>query len=245
MKLDEHIILQTDSFIAINKPSGLLTIPDREGKDVSLKQLLIEKFGEIFTVHRLDKDTSGVVVFALNEKMHKHLSQQFAREGIAESKGPEKIYHGLVLGKPGENENVINEPIAEHPSKKGLMTVIRKGKESITEYKVIENFRFHSWMQFKILTGRTHQIRVHMKYLGHPIVCDKLYGDGKPILLSTLKKKFKLSKDEWEERPLLNRLALHSSSLKFMDENENPVHIEAPLPKDLKAALQQLGKNKK
>ncbi len=77
IRLDEHIIFQNDDFIAINKPSGLLTIPDREGKDVSLKGLLKTKFGEIFTVHRLDRDTSGIVVFAFNEIMHKHLSQQF------------------------------------------------------------------------------------------------------------------------------------------------------------------------
>jgi 23S rRNA pseudouridine1911/1915/1917 synthase len=238
-KLQEHIIFQNDDFVAINKPSGLLSIPDREGKDVSLKTVLKINFGEIFTVHRLDRDTSGIVVFALNEQWHKHLSQQF------ETRETSKIYNGLVLGKPVEGEGVIDEPISEHPVKKGLMTVYRKGKESITEYKVLESYRLYSWMEFKILTGRTHQIRVHMKHLGHPIVCDDMYGDGKPVFISQIKSKFKLSQNELEERPILNRLALHSSKLSFKGLNGELVELEAPLPKDLRATINQLGKGKK
>lgn len=238
-KLSDHIIFQNDDFIAINKPSGLLTIPDREGKDVSLKTVLKIKFGEIFTVHRLDRDTSGIVVFALNEQTHKHLSQQF------EARETNKIYNGLVMGKPVETEGMIDEPISEHPTKKGMMTVWRKGKESITEYKVLESYRLYSWMQFRILTGRTHQIRVHMKHLGNPVVCDDLYGDGKPVLLSQLKKKFKLSQSEDEERPILNRLALHSSQLSFKGMKGEPFDLEAPLPKDLRATINQLSKQTK
>ena len=238
LKLSDHIIFQNEDFIAVNKPSGLLTIPDREGKEVSLKTLLREQFDEVFTVHRLDRDTSGIVVFALNEQMHKHLSQQF------EARETRKIYNGLVLGKPMETEGVINEPIAEHPTKRGYMTVWRKGKESITEYTVLESFRFYSWMQFHILTGRTHQIRVHMKHLGNPIVCDPLYGDGKPVFISSIKrKKFNLAKNEEEERPILSRLALHASQLKF-ELDQKTYKLEAPLPKDLRALLQQLRKNK-
>lgn len=238
-KLADHILLQDESYIAINKPAGLLTIPDREGKEVSLKTILQEQFGQVFTVHRLDRDTSGIVVFALNEAMHKHLSQQF------EARETRKIYNGLVLGKPAQEEGVINEPIAEHPNKKGLMTVWRKGKESITEYKLVEDFRFYSWMEFRILTGRTHQIRVHMKHLGHPIACDPLYGDGKPLLISQIKRNYKLSQSEDEERPILSRLALHSSQLSFKGMRGEDIVLEAPLPKDLRASLNQLGKQKK
>jgi 23S rRNA pseudouridine955/2504/2580 synthase/23S rRNA pseudouridine1911/1915/1917 synthase len=238
-KLSDLIIFQDENFIAINKPSGLLTIPDREGKDVSLKTLLKERFNDVFTVHRLDRDTSGIVVFALNEQWHKHLSQQF------EARETNKVYNGFVLGKPVTQEGVINEPIAEHPTKKGMMTVWRKGKESITEYKVLESYRYFSWMEFKILTGRTHQIRVHMKHLGHPIVCDGLYGDGKPVFISQLKAKFKLSQDQLEERPILNRLALHSAQLSFKGMGGNVIELEAPLPKDLRATINQLSKQSK
>jgi 23S rRNA pseudouridine955/2504/2580 synthase/23S rRNA pseudouridine1911/1915/1917 synthase len=239
LKLADHTIFQNDDFIAINKPSGVLTIPDREGKEISLKKLLKEAYGDIFVVHRLDRDTSGIVVFAFNEKMHKHLSLQF------EARETKKIYNGLVLGKPEPEEGVINEPIAEHPTKKGLMTVWRKGKESVTEYRTLENHRYFSWMEFHILTGRTHQIRVHMKHLGHPIVCDPLYGDGKPVLISQLKRNFKLSQAEDEERPILSRLALHAAQLTFKDIDGNDVSLDAPLPKDLRATLNQLSKQAK
>ena len=238
MKIEEYILEEDENLVAINKPSALLTIPDREGKEASLKQILKNKYGEIFTVHRLDKDTSGIVVFAKNEGAHKQLSQLFeARETV-------KIYNGFVLGSPFEKAGKINEPIAEHPVKKGLMTVHKKGKESITEYEVLENFRLYSWMRFHILTGRTHQIRVHMKYFGHPIVCDELYGDGKAVFISAIKrKKFNLSKSQEEERPVLSRLALHASQLKF-ELNHKIYALEAELPKDLRATLQQLRKNK-
>ena len=234
-----EIIFESDDFIGINKPSGLLSIPDREGKEPSLKSLLQEKYENIFTVHRLDKDTSGLIVFAKNERAHRHLSIQF------EERQTEKIYVGLVLGSPSNQSGTINLPIAENMVTRGSMIINRRGKESITDYEVLENFGSYSWMQFRIHTGRTHQIRVHMKDLGHPIVCDELYGDGKPLLLSSLKSKFKLSKNELEERPLLNRLALHAFKLSFTNLAGEKITLEADLHKDLRASLQQLSKWKK
>lgn len=238
IKISDNIIAETAEFIALNKPAGLLSIPDREGKDISLKKLLIEKYGSIFTVHRLDRDTSGLILFAKTEEAHRHLSQQF------EERQTEKIYLGFVLGSLADKTGTVDAPIAEHPAKKGLMTVYRKGKESLTEYEVLEDFKIFSWIQFQIHTGRTHQIRVHAKHIGHPILCDNLYGDGKPILLSSLKHKFKLSKNELEERPLLNRLALHALSIRFANTNGEVIKLDAPVPKDLRALLQQLRKRK-
>ena len=168
-----------------------------------------------FTVHRLDKDTSGIIVFAKNEATHKHLSKQF------EERQTEKIYAGLVIGSLINQKGTINKPIAENTVKRGVMIIHQRGKESMTDYEVLEDFGIYSWLQFRIHTGRTHQIRVHMKDIGHPIVCDELYGDGKPILLSSFKSKFKLSKNEEEERPILNRLALHAYKLAFTDTNGN------------------------
>jgi len=230
------IVYENENFIVINKPSGLLSIPDREAKESSLKKILQDKYGQIFTVHRLDRETSGLIVFAKNEEAHKHLSNQF------QERQTEKIYYGLVLGSLAEKQGLIDAPIAEHPVKKGLMIVNKNGKESFTDYKVMEDFGIFSNLEFRIYTGRTHQIRVHAKYIGHPVACDKLYGDGKPIFLSAFKHKFKLSKKQEEEKPILNRLALHSYRLSFKDAHGTNHKFEAPLPKDFKALLQQLRK---
>ncbi len=235
MKLD--IIFQNEDFIVINKPSGLLSIPDRFGKEPSLKSILQEQNDKIFTIHRLDKDTSGLILFAKNEAIHKHLSQQF------EGRDVEKYYLGLVSGTLMTKKGTIDVPVMEHPGKTTLMMTHQKGKPSVTYYEVLEEFGVFSWLQFRIYTGRTHQIRVHMKHLGNPVVCDALYGDGQPILLSSIKRKFKLSKNELEERPILSRLALHSYQLKFVDAAGNKFDFEAPIPKDLRAFLQQLRKN--
>jgi 23S rRNA pseudouridine1911/1915/1917 synthase len=239
MKISDLIIFENDDFVALNKPSGLLSIPDREGKEVSLKDMLQEKYGQIFTVHRLDRDTSGLIVFAKNEETHKHLSRQF------EERQTEKIYVGLVLGSPISKKGSINGPIAENTVKRGVMIIHQRGKESLTDYEVVTDFGVYSWMQFRIHTGRTHQIRIHMKDLGYPIVCDEIYGDGKPVLLSSIKSKFKLSKNEEEEKPILNRLALHAYKLKFTDVHGKVFGLEAPIFKDMKATLQQLEKRKK
>ena len=239
MKVAGLIIAENENWIALNKPSGLLSIPDREGKEISLKIMLQEKYDRILTVHRLDKDTSGLIVFAKDEVTHRHLSMQF------EERKTKKIYAGLVIGSPAEKKGSISLPLAENMVQRGMMIVNQRGKESLTDYEVVEDFGIYSWMQFEIHTGRTHQIRVHMKEIGHPLVCDELYGDGKPVLISSLKKKFNLSKNELEERPILNRLALHAFQLTFKDRKGKTIELEALLPKDLRALLQQLNKWKR
>jgi 23S rRNA pseudouridine1911/1915/1917 synthase len=238
MNIKDIIVLENDDFIIINKPAGLLSIPDREGKEISLKNILKDIYGNIFTVHRLDRDTSGLVIFAKNEQTHKYLSQQFEEREV------EKIYTGLVTGSLNNKKNSINAAIMENPSKKGSMIVHKKGKESLTQYEVMDDFGLYSLVRFRIHTGRTHQIRVHMQFIGHPIACDPLYGDGKSIFISSLKQKFKLSKTQEEEKPILSRVALHAHQLKFKDMKGETIAAEGVLPKDLRATLQQLAKRK-
>ncbi len=234
IKLD--ILFENDAFVALNKPAGVLSIPDREGKEPSLKSMLREKYGNIFTVHRLDRDTSGIIVFAKDEATHKYFSKIF------EARTVEKIYQGIVQGTPPEPKGSIDLPISENPAKPGIMAVHRNGKASLTDYEVIESVGPYSLLQFNLHTGRTHQIRVHMQALGHSLLCDDLYGDGQPILLSKIKRSYKLSKSEEEERPILARLALHAYLLHFIDANGEAHTLEAPLPKDMRALLQQLRK---
>jgi 23S rRNA pseudouridine1911/1915/1917 synthase len=236
-KLQEHIILETEDVIAINKPSGLLSIPDRTQSEPSLKDFLIQEYNYIFTVHRLDRETSGIIVFAKHEEAHKQLSQLFEGREVA------KYYYGLVNGVPVPPEGSIDIPIMEHFAKNGKMIGHAKGKPSLTDYQVLENFKIYSWIKFRIHTGRTHQIRVHMQSIGHPIVCDELYGNPEPVYISRLKRHYHLSKNELEEQPILKRLALHSALLEFTF-NDKAYSLEAPLPKDLRALLQQLRKLK-
>ena len=230
------IIFENDDFVAVNKPAGMLTIPDREQTEKSLKEFLTEKYGSIFTVHRLDKDTSGLVVFAKTEEMHKYLSRLFEERRV------EKYYLGIVLGEPEEKEGLIDAPIAEHNLRKGMMAVHRSGKSSQTGYKVLEGNRHYSMVEFQLHTGRTHQIRVHSKNIGHPLAADPLYGDGKPVLLSSVRKKYKLSKHDEEEQPIISTLALHSYKLHFEDANGKKFELTAEAPKTFRALMQQLRK---
>ena len=233
------VIFENEDFLAINKEPGMLTIPDRhDDTQLSLYKSLNQQNGKIFIVHRLDRDTSGLMLFAKNETAHKYFSQLFEQRNI------QKKYLGIVRGSMPSKTGSINEPIAEHPVKKGMMTISKKGKASLTNYEVLEDYGIYSLVQFEIQSGRTHQIRVHTKSIGHPIICDEIYGDGKPVLLSSFKKKYKLSQHDLEERPIINRLALHSASLHFKDIHQKEFFIEAPLPKDMKALLQQLKKNR-
>ena len=231
-----NIIYEDDNFIAINKPAGLLSIPDRMQSEPSLKDLLLKKYGSIFTVHRLDKDTSGIIIFAKNEQTHKYFSQLFEGRNI------EKYYVGVVIGMPTESSGLIEAPISELPLQKGTMCIHRNGKPSSTSYEVMESNKHFSLLSFQLHTGRTHQIRVHSKSIGHPLACDPIYGDGKPVLLSNVKKNFKLSKHEDEERPMINRLALHSYKLIFNDENDKHFELIAEVPKQFTALMKQIKK---
>lgn len=233
-----NIIAETENWVTINKPSGLLSIPDREQTAVSLKELLQKKYGNIFTVHRLDRDTSGIIIFAKNENTHKYLSQLFEAHKV------EKYYQGIVHGTPSQPAGSIDMPIAEHHVHKGRMVTHARGKAAQTDYMLLQGFGKYSLLQFQIHTGRTHQVRVHAKHIGHPIVCDELYGDGKPVLVSAIKRNYKLSKNESEEKPILARLGLHAHQLIFMDADGKQYSLEAPLPKDMRALLQQMEKNK-
>lgn len=235
-RASDWILTEQSDWVAIDKPSGILSIPDRLGKERSLKTWLAERYGNIHTVHRIDRDTSGVIVFARTLEMQQHLSAQF------EQRETEKTYLGMVVGCPINASGFVDAPIAEHPARNGTMIIHRNGKHAHTEYTLIDRFPGYSLLQFKILTGRTHQIRIHAREMGHPIVCDPLYGDGKPFLLSSLKKKFHLSKKVDEERPLMGRLALHAHQLCFRDAAGTQIQLEAPLHKDMRAMLQQLRK---
>jgi 23S rRNA pseudouridine1911/1915/1917 synthase len=231
------ILWEDVTILAINKPAGLLVLPDRyDHRLPDLYGLLKDTFGTIYVVHRIDKETSGVVLFAKTAEAHAQLNIDFEQRRI------KKKYLTIVMGVPNTDAGCIDIPIIEneHGIRK-MVTDTKKGRDSRTEYTVIERFVGYSFIEARPSTGRTHQIRVHLSALGLPILADPLYGDGRGFFLSSIKRNY-LKKEE--EQPLLRRTALHAFSLSFNHPatHENIV-VEAPLPKDMEAVLKALRKH--
>lgn len=226
---DEHVV-------AFDKPAGLLTVPDRwDGELVNLMQLVHGARGEqTANVHRLDRDTSGLVLCAKTHDALVALSEQFEQAGVA------KTYVAIVGPPPLHDAGLIDAAILPDERRPGRMRVHVDGKPSTTEYEVVEKLgRRFAVVELRPRTGRTHQLRVHMAHIKAPILCDPLYGDGRPVLLSQLKRNYRPTGES--ERPLLDRLALHAAALEF-DHPATGVRtrIEAPLPAEFEKALKQL-----
>lgn len=237
MKLSYDILHDDADIVIVNKASGLLTIPDRfDASKANLHAQLSDKYGDIYTVHRLDRETSGVICFARTEEAHRVLSLQF------EDRSVEKIYYALVEGRLAMTGE-IDKNIAPHPYLKGKMIAGKRGKASLTLFKSVEYFKNYTLAEADIKTGRTHQIRVHFSAIGHPLAVDNLYGRKSDFLLSEVKRKrYNLGREQ-EERPLMSRTSLHAHRLRLTHPTTGEeMNFEAPLHKDFKAVLKQLQK---
>ena len=239
------ILLEDDAVLAINKPSGLLVLPDRYDHTLlNLYDLLKETFGTIFVVHRIDRETSGVVLFAKTAEAHAKLNTAFEQRQV------EKKYRAIVArsarqaGTSHTDSDSINLPIIENEHGVRKMKIdTKKGKEARTDYTVMEWFDGYALVEARPHTGRTHQIRVHLSAIGLPILADPLYGDGRGFFLSTIKRNYQ---GKEVEQPLLGRTALHAFSLSFSHPITNGnILVEAPLPKDMEAVLKALRKYKR
>jgi RluA family pseudouridine synthase len=238
MKSAPKIIFQDDDIVIVNKPHNYLSIPDRfTPTKPNLLSFLNKKFEKVFIVHRLDKETSGIICFALNEESHRNLSLQF------EKRTTEKIYLALVTGSMHNESGVIDKPIAKHGVVSGKMIVASRGKPSVTHYKVAERFRNYTLLEMNIKTGRMHQIRVHLQSESYPLAVDSMYGGQNGFLLSKVKLRRYKSGKNGEEKPLMSRCTLHSFRLTLdHPTTKERVSFEAELPKDFSAVIKQLRK---
>ncbi|MFN8288319.1 MAG: RluA family pseudouridine synthase [Chitinophagales bacterium] len=232
-----EILYADEDMLVVNKPSGIPVIPERFNteKNNSLQNLLEKEFGKLFIVHRIDRGTSGALCFARNEAAHRNLSMQFQEHTV------KKYYLAIVTGRLKESSGTIDAPIGESNSRKGSMVISKQGKAALSHYELVEDFKHASVVRVQIETGRTHQVRVHLAYIGNPLLVDELYGSTPAFYFSSIKRGYKQTDEE--ERPTIARLTLHASELSL----QHPVSNEkktftAPLPKDLETVLKLLRK---
>lgn len=212
-----NILYEDPHVLAIDKPAGLSVLPDGWEKDSQyLVKLLTEQFGKIFIVHRLDKVTSGVMVFARTAEAHRALNIQFEKHQA------EKIYHAIVIGNPKWNEHVAKHPLRVNVGHKHRTMVDPKnGKPAETRFKVLKRYQAQALLEAQLMTGRTHQIRVHAYALGHPLLGDILYSAS--------------------ETEIIARPALHAYSLSFTHpQTGERLTFSAPYPPDFEHALKKL-----
>ena len=238
------LIYADEDMIAVNKAAGLLVAADRWDIGAPRLDLLIQKelpqiaplCQKLYAVHRIDKDTSGILLYALNAEAHRALNTAFQDRKI------KKTYRLLIHGRVQEEQFTVDLPL--HADGDALHRTIvdkRRGKEAITHFTVLETFRQFSLLEARPVTGRTHQIRAHLAAAGYPIVCDSLYGSGKPVLLSELKQRW--HGDVYTEQPLIRRLALHAYQLEGLHpRTSEPFSFTAEYAKDFKSTVHQLQK---
>ena len=229
------VIYEDDVLLVFDKPSGLLVAPDpRDQQGENLMALVHAKLGHgVANVHRLDADTSGVLLCAKTKAALDFLSGQF------QAKTAEKVYHALVAGAAAPDEFTVELALRADESRPGLMRPVKKGgKPSVTRFRVLERFRGFSWLECRPLTGRTHQLRVHLAASGLPILNDASTATDTQLLLSGLKRGYK---GRANERPLISRLALHASELAVTHPfTRERLTLRAPLPNEFAVALKYL-----
>jgi 23S rRNA pseudouridine955/2504/2580 synthase/23S rRNA pseudouridine1911/1915/1917 synthase len=245
-----EILFNDDDLIAVLKPAGLATIPGRAEKDSVLerigRQIGLPSSGtadpRIRVVHRLDKETSGVLLFAKNTAAQRYLSNQFQNNIIA------KEYLALVAGRPTESSGKIEADLAPHSRSNLRMAVVKHGgRPAVTEWKIEARYRDCTLLRVFPKTGKTHQIRVHLKHIGHPLMIDPLYNPPRPgtepgLYLSKFKRSYKPNRGQ-QERPLIDRLTLHAEKLRVEHPNGTALELVAPPPKDFRATINMLGRH--
>lgn len=232
------IVYEDEDIVVVNKPQGMVVHPAAGNESGTLVNALLHHCKGTLSgvggverpgiVHRIDKDTSGLLVVAKNDAAHTHLSAQLKTHDVA------RVYYAIALGNFKEDSGTVHAAIDRHPTDRKKMAITKKigvGRDAITHYEVLERFGGFTWLRCKLETGRTHQIRVHMASLGHPLLGDPVYGGNG-------------SRFEADHRKYIHGQCLHAGELTLTHpRTEQKMHFESPLPADFAALLDILRRN--
>jgi 23S rRNA pseudouridine1911/1915/1917 synthase len=239
------ILHEDNAIIVVDKPAGMIVHPAKGHWEGTLASALAHHFGTLSSrggqtrpgiVHRLDRDTSGVIVVAKNDQVHDALAAQF------KSREVEKEYLAIVAGVPDRDRDVIDEPIGDHPTQREKKAIRREdasARPAVTAYEVLERFAGYAFLRVRPQTGRTHQIRIHLAHAGFPVLCDRLYGGRARLHECELVPQRGTEHDP--DRSLLERQALHAHLLTLTHPATGQrLTFEAPLPADMLRTLDAL-----
>ena len=221
-----NVVYEDDDVIVVNKPKGLVVHPAPGHPDGTLVNALLYHCGDSLSgiggelrpgiVHRIDRDTSGLIIAAKNDFAHQRLAAQLQDHTLA------RIYHCIVVGNLREDAGTVDAPIGRHPVDRKKMAVAANGRPAVTHWRVLERFQGFCYVECRLETGRTHQIRVHMAHIGHPILGDTVYGNKKPV-------------------PGLHGQCLHAVGLRFLHPRTGEaVELYCELPEEFQNQLRKL-----
>lgn len=232
-KFKDQIVFENDNYLAINKPAGISSLHERLGEANSVFEQAKRYNEDLQLCHRLDKETSGVLLLSKHSKAYSHAAVSFEKRRV------KKVYHAVADGVHSFQDFVVDLPLVTTRSGRSAVNK-QKGKPSKTTFNSIENFGHYTLVSCSPESGRQHQIRIHLASQNASIAADEIYG-GKLPYLSRFKKNFSLKKES-EERPMISRFALHAYSLLLDDMDGIPMNIVAEYPKDFGVFVKQLRK---
>ena len=230
-RIQDLVLFENDDLFVVNKPPFISSLDEREGGELSMLRLAKQYSADAQVCHRLDKETSGCLIIAKNPDAYRLISMQFERRKV------KKVYHAIVNGTHVFNDLKVDLPIL-NLGNKNVSINRQEGKAAETLFNSIKYFKHYTLIECQPVTGRMHQIRIHLATQRASIAGDEMYG-GKPVFLSQIKRGYHLGKDQ-EELPIMKRFALHAKELTFKIADDTEVTVNAPYPKDFATLLKQL-----